>query len=472
MDPRNVANHFGDKPAQPGGMEWMAEARTGSVMLRSRAATYDSQQQNPLSFSNTPAEGVHLLPGSTHVAVGFADVSDLAAAVSRWKLAEGAVPGAAAGQLAAGPYEFDIGSDGTAGAAALQLLQQAHQLNRGAASSASPDAGAAAAGLTLCWDGATLAAAITGSPGQPLLWVGYDASPFAVAKAAVLLEMMQQGASDDAVLQVWYSSAWSHSTKAAFLAALPAVLDSSSSSSSSSSTATSSSSSSSSSGAVSAGSADKRASSAPQSSPKLSEPVLRLLRRWRSSHDVPLDASRRGWLESLTWPNAVIGGLKRKDDRLAYTPYIFTEHQPAHPCEGVGSGRCSDVVAAGTAIARRRISRLGHLLRTGQLVVQLHHAAVQPSDAAVIGDISAWRPDSMSWSNVPDYMVPQDFHKMAQRCSAAATLHFFHSMNWVRDVKGASYIDMVMARKSALEADSYDEAEAMALVRRSTCFAL
>jgi RPA family protein len=39
--------------------------------------------------------------------------------------------------------------------------------------------------------------------------------------------------------------------------------------------------------------------------------------------------------------------------------------------------------------------------------VQLHHAAMQPSDAAVIGDISAWRPDSMSWSNVPEYMVPQ-----------------------------------------------------------------
>lgn len=28
-------------------------------------------------------------------------------------------------------------------------------------------------------------------------------------------------------------------------------------------------------------------------------------------------------------------------------------------------------MAAGTAIARRRISRLGHLLRTGQLVVQV-----------------------------------------------------------------------------------------------------
>lgn len=238
-----------------------------SVLLRSMPADYDPEQQNLLSWSNTPAEGVHLLPGSTHVAVGFADLSDLAAAVSRWKLADGAVPGAAAGQLAAGPYEFEretqdwaamqealayqewrksvkqeeareeaaaerqaaredapfiiedfedddddddsssslehglvgaVGSDGTAAAAALQLLQRTHQLNRGAASTATPDAGAAAAGP----DGATLAAAAVGSPGQPLLWVGYDASAFAVAKAAVLVEMVQQGADDDAVLQV------------------------------------------------------------------------------------------------------------------------------------------------------------------------------------------------------------------------------------------------------------------------------
>jgi hypothetical protein len=37
---------------------------------------------------------------------------------------------------------------------------------------------------------------------QPLTWVGYDASPYAVAKAAVLLEMMRGGAEPDSVLQV------------------------------------------------------------------------------------------------------------------------------------------------------------------------------------------------------------------------------------------------------------------------------
>ncbi len=37
----------------------------------------------------------------------------------------------------------------------------------------------------------------------------------------------------------------------------------------------------------------------------------------------------------------------------------------------------------------------------------------------------------MSWSNVPDYMHPDDFHAVARACSGTAeTVHFMHSMNW------------------------------------------
>jgi hypothetical protein len=46
----------------------------------------------------------------------------------------------------------------------------------------------------------------------------------------------------------------------------------------------------------------------------------------------------------------------------------------------------------------------------------------------------------------------QEFHSMAQRCSAPATLHFLHSMNWIRDVNGASHVDLVARRFAALEA--------------------
>lgn len=54
--------------------------------------------------------------------------------------------------------------------------------------------------------------------------VGYDSSPYAVAKTAVIVEMMRGGASTDAVVQVWYSCAWSRATLAAFRAALTSLL--------------------------------------------------------------------------------------------------------------------------------------------------------------------------------------------------------------------------------------------------------
>jgi hypothetical protein len=237
---------------EPGAKEWLDKAPMHSVMLRSTAAPYDPLQQQLLSFSNTPAEGVHLLPGSTHVAVGFADLGDVAAAVSRWGPAAEAIAGAAAGQLAAFPLEFDsevqdlqsmqallakqvqartenqaelqqaaadfiaegmrsttlehlvdgglfsaVGSNGVAAAEALQLLQQAHWWNCSITTSTGAAGTAVAATL-----GTPAVAAATGAPDQPLLWVGYDASPYAVAKAAVLVQMMKQGADADAVLQV------------------------------------------------------------------------------------------------------------------------------------------------------------------------------------------------------------------------------------------------------------------------------
>jgi len=46
---------------------------------------------------------------------------------------------------------------------------------------------------------------------------------------------------------------------------------------------------------------------------------------------------------------------------------------------------------------------------------------------------------------------------MAQRCSAAATLHFFHGMNWRTDVKGANYLDLCLARVQAQEAGRSSE---------------
>jgi hypothetical protein len=39
----------------------------------------------------------------------------------------------------------------------------------------------------------------------------------------------------------------------------------------------------------------------------------------------------------------------------------------------------------------------------------------------------------------------QDFHRMARACSAAEdTVHYMHSMNWVKDMMGARHMDLLM----------------------------
>lgn len=55
---------------------------------------------------------------------------------------------------------------------------------------------------------------------------------------------------------------------------------------------------------------------------------------------------------------------------------------------------------------------------------------VAPGKAEVINSIRSLEPYTVSWSNVPDYMPPADFHKLARAISAPAdTVHFIH--RWV-----------------------------------------
>jgi len=44
---------------------------------------------------------------------------------------------------------------------------------------------------------------------------------------------------------------------------------------------------------------------------------------------------------------------------------------------------------------------------------------------------------------------PQEFHRTAQQCSARVTVHFMHTMNWVKEVKGACWVDWTLTRLAA-----------------------
>lgn len=66
-------------------------------------------------------------------------------------------------------------------------------------------------------------------------------------------------------------------------------------------------------------------------------------------------------------------------------------------------------------------------LRCWCAVLQVHLGTVQLGNAGVISSIRCLQPYTISWSNVPDYMHPADFHKLAQAVSAPSdTVHFMH----------------------------------------------
>ena len=93
-----------------------------------------------------------MTPGTTHVAVGFVDLSQLAAAVVRWD--EEGYSEAFKGQ---------------------QQQQQGQQQGPGL---------------------------VAGEQVRPLKWVGYECSAPSVAKTLVIAEMMRQGAAEEEVMQV------------------------------------------------------------------------------------------------------------------------------------------------------------------------------------------------------------------------------------------------------------------------------
>jgi hypothetical protein len=65
---------------------------------------------------------------------------------------------------------------------------------------------------------------VTPTKSAPIRWVGYEVSTYNIAKTLVLTHMLQQGASTDDILLVWYSSTWTKKADRAFRAAATSAL--------------------------------------------------------------------------------------------------------------------------------------------------------------------------------------------------------------------------------------------------------
>ncbi|ETO77851.1 hypothetical protein F444_07030 [Phytophthora nicotianae P1976] len=99
----------------------------------------------------------------------------------------------------------------------------------------------------------------------------------------------------------------------------------------------------------------------------------------------------------------------------------------------------------------QNLDRLRGLMRKNKLTIEVHYGVVKAVRGEAANDlenqhllsrIALMRPYTMSWSNVLDYFIPEDFHDVARRCSIFGDcLHYGYSMNWPTQVFGASILD-------------------------------
>lgn len=280
---------------------------------------------------------------------------------------------------------------------------------------------------------------------SPLLWVGYERSPYACAKTAVIARLFQDSASEDDILQVWFSSSWSHSAHISFRKALSALLN-----------------------------AKFKGSVSPE--------VLAVWRHWQA-HTVSLKQARELWLNDMgkdtSLANTYIGNWKQRADRLALCSYLLTgevlhgdvgsvtmfalpEHMTRADQESFLSAlpekelwksrhNSEDIVHAGLAVLRLKIRNLKRTFSLGEVEVEVRHDSVEPENVETLKSIAAMKPWTISWNNVCDNLPPADFHTMARKCcESKATVQFGCSMKWAQSVKGASSLDF-FGRQRALD---------------------
>ncbi|KAG6976655.1 hypothetical protein JG688_00001144 [Phytophthora aleatoria] len=105
-------------------------------------------------------------------------------------------------------------------------------------------------------------------------------------------------------------------------------------------------------------------------------------------------------------------------------------------------------------------------LLENKLVSEINYGVVKAVRGEIVNNsvnqdllarIATMHSKTISWSNVLDHFLPEDFHDLARRCSMHGTcMHYGYSMNWPAQVFGTKMIDCcdteVVKRKEVVDA--------------------
>ncbi|ETI49120.1 hypothetical protein F443_06959 [Phytophthora nicotianae P1569] len=156
---------------------------------------------------------------------------------------------------------------------------------------------------------------------------------------------------------------------------------------------------------------------------------------------------------NLTMWNVPVGSPPL-DDEIALNTVDFTnlvEDYVAREKKQKNSTKGLSVVDLFIIHILKNLHRLRGLILANQLAIEVNYGVVKAVRGDAVNDpvnqellvrIAEMRPETISWSNLPDYFLLEDFHDLARRCSIYGDcMHYGYSTNWPAQVYGASIID-------------------------------
>ncbi|KAF1783645.1 Tetratricopeptide-like helical domain [Phytophthora cactorum] len=297
----------------------------------------------------------------------------------------------------------------------------------------------------------------------PLRFCGFEMSEFAVAKCKVVAHMLgSPSISIYSVMEVWLSSTWSETTLSDFRKSVKAVLES-------------------------------------LNGQKENAKVISYLKYWTMTETISAAKARSEFFLNMERYNKkalhAVCCFRREIDRLDLTEYLLTGEIRA---SSFGDVECAswrspleEDIAFNTvefmdileeyaerqkkqkdAIHRlsvtdlfvmyisRNLLRLRDLMVANKLTIEVTYGVVKAVRGAAANDaenrkllsqIAALRPYTISWSNVLDYFLPDDFHDLARRCSVHGDcMYYGYSMNWTTKSSAPQLLTMILTNPSSL----------------------
>eukprot|EP01062_Namystynia_karyoxenos_P058755 TRINITY_DN50237_c0_g1_i1.p1 TRINITY_DN50237_c0_g1~~TRINITY_DN50237_c0_g1_i1.p1 ORF type:complete len:975 (+),score=308.10 TRINITY_DN50237_c0_g1_i1:76-2925(+) len=310
-----------------------------------------------------------------------------------------------------------------------------------------------------------------------LSFVGYEASAYSIAKSAVIAQMMIMDAPLDCVVQVWFSSGWSHETESAFRLACRSLVKAA---------------------ADPAALSNRERQDACAVCAPLPYKAKVIVQIWSGTASVPRETSLQRWRVAHRRQDLgfLAANLREARDRVDYCQYFlngellhcevgsitmfadYSEVQQMVSSESVLQAipllpietayEKGELVPTLLSFIKRRVHIMRLRLRKRRLKLEFHMSPLPSDPGTALGDprvapeLAAVRQHKARyfyWGALPDVLGPITLHDLVERCGAQHARNFAVSLRWGESTFGTHLLDYDRVQRGDLLESLWREAQ-------------